>query len=982
MAHQGTTKRMEALALAAALIWLGAPAEAGAQVKFKPGDLILVVDHDRADLDQVMDAYGMAVHLANAGISVGWWIAREKLYEDIDFSVLTDDSPDPLTPDPDGTVEERTYMAGPFVIRDPNPGTGTYNEAWDEILFLQAQYGLFPIIHEILGEPETDRLNIAYLTFMPRVSYSANAGISDQEIAMAMIPGINVPSPGDTASPATVAGGGLFVGDADDPCGRLPRYDVYMQDHYDYDGDDPMHEPAAQEYDEFLRKGTTCIFECLSATIENRVHWLTEPDNVAVEGNNEDDHYTVEPDFADHPFAQTMGEIPIQGGAFRIWDAELNDFRDTAENIFYDAVNGDIGYMLGQVDGGKFFFAGGHRRQDVEDMRIILNALVYEIVSPQFRHAFHPPHFAMGVSEIKQVRILVRGGALATNVFITDTLEAGVDFIPGSVRFRAPGPTYSWDAASRTLAFDFGDVDPDTYRDGIIATYRVETLLDSEGEARLLSSVQAYDDPWTTGITFAGSFCESAEIKPDLRVEKTASQPYLRTGSNSLTLRITVTNTGTDVLRNVVVKDALPAGVTFVGPLETLGRGSADWGVTEADTLTWNAGWLVPGEGHIITFDVTLDAADTGDVMVNDGARVTAERSDGGAVEALSGDLVLPVFADTVHAAIFSLEPELVMTRGMPVMTFRAMNTGPNVSIDDNNYVELTFPDSWGSPENITVGGGWQWFWWKEDRILGFMREGGGVGWNTDAVLEFGFTADTPALPEVSRFHARATAEGEDMVLFLGEPEVVVVDTTDPDRDGDGLSDRDEAVAGSDPDNPDTDGDGIPDGIEVGPDPSNPVDTDDDGTPDFNDLDSDGDGIPDSTELLTDPDGDGIPSFRDTDSDDDGLEDDEETAMGTDPYDPDTDRDGLDDGDEITRGTNPLNPDSDCDGVFDGQEVMDGTNPLDEPGCGADSEFADWNPDGAADGADVTEDGTTGDGEGDGQLHVGGGGGCGCGIIR
>jgi hypothetical protein len=318
------------LALSCAL-----PGMAAAQtVKFSPGDLILVVDHDRADLQQVMDAYGMAVHLANTGIDVGWWIARDKLYEDIDFSAETDDAPDPATPGPDGTVSVRDYRAGPFVVKDPIPGTHSYNEAWDEILRLRDLYGLDPVIHEIRSEPETARLNIAFLTFMPRVAYSANAGIADQEIRMAKIPGIHVLSPGLPELPASVAGGGLFEGSIDDPCGRRPRYDVYMQDHYDYTRDDPSHPYAAAEYDEFLKKGTTCIFECLSATIDDRVHWLTNPDNVATEGTASDDHYTVEPDFADHPFAQTMGVIPIQGGAFRLWDADGNDFRDSSENIF------------------------------------------------------------------------------------------------------------------------------------------------------------------------------------------------------------------------------------------------------------------------------------------------------------------------------------------------------------------------------------------------------------------------------------------------------------------------------------------------------------------------------------------------------------------------------------------------------------------------------------------------------------------------
>jgi uncharacterized repeat protein (TIGR01451 family) len=638
--------------------------------------------------------------------------------------------------------------------------------------------------------------------------------------------------------------------------------------------------------------------------------------------------------------------------------------------------------MLGQVEGGKFFFAGGHRRNTVSDMRLILNALLYEIVSPQFWHEFHPRHFSAGVEERKQVRILVRGGALAQNVFITDTLESGVEFIPGSVHFRAAGPTYTWNPAAKTLSFAFGDVDPETASGKIIATYDVTTLLTTEGEARVLSSVQAYDDPWTHGITFSGSFCESAEIRPDLLVEKSSSVPYLRAGSNDITLRITVTNTGTDILRDAVVKDGLPAGVVFVGPIETIGRGTADWGTTEPSTLTWNAGWFIPGEGHSITFAVSATAPASGQFLLNDGALASATRSDGSTVEALSPDVTLPVVDAAAHTALFSITPSIVFTSDMPLLTFTATNTGPGVTVDQNNYIELQFPESWGSPADVVVPAGWQYYWWGQDRIVGFTRTGGGANWNTDQSFQFTFVATAPSLPEVSRFKARATGmDGRDMILLEGEAVVIVVDTTDVDSDGDGLSDIDEGIAGSDPHNPDTDGDGIPDGIEVGGDPHSPADTDDDGTPDFLDLDSDGDGLADSTELLGDPDDDGIPNFRDTDSDGDGLEDDEETALGTDPYDPDTDHDGLDDRDETIRGTNPLNPDSDCDGVSDGQEVSDGTDPLGGPGCGDD-----WSPD-SADGSDVAADGidvdgSAGDGDldggGDNDIHIGGGGGCGC----
>jgi len=88
-------------------------------------------------------------------------------------------------------------------------------------------------------------------------------------------------------------------------------------------------------------------------------------------------------------------------------------------------------------------------------------------------------------------------------------------------------------------------------------------------------------------------------------------------------------------------------------------------------------------------------------------------------------------------------------------------------------------------------------------------------------------------------------------------------------------------------------------------------------------VDSDGDGLTDADEdvLGTDP--------LDPDSDDDGLTDGDEVALGTDPLDADSDDDGLTDGDEVARGTSPSLPDSDSDGITDGDEVALGTDPLD-----------------------------------------------------
>ncbi|MEN9699866.1 MAG: hypothetical protein RLZZ301_1064 [Bacteroidota bacterium] len=100
------------------------------------------------------------------------------------------------------------------------------------------------------------------------------------------------------------------------------------------------------------------------------------------------------------------------------------------------------------------------------------------------------------------------------------------------------------------------------------------------------------------------------------------------------------------------------------------------------------------------------------------------------------------------------------------------------------------------------------------------------------------------------------------------------------DQDGDGLTNTQEGLAGTNPTNPDTDGDGQNDGTEVtnGSDPLNPCD-------------------PDDT----------LPGCQ-IDTDFDGLTDAQEATLGTNPNNADTDGDGINDGTEVTNGSNPLDP--------------------------------------------------------------------------
>ncbi len=205
---------------------------------------------------------------------------------------------------------------------------------------------------------------------------------------------------------------------------------------------------------------------------------------------------------------------------------------------------------------------------------------------------------------------------------------------------------------------------------------------------------------------------------------------------------------------------------------------------------------------------------------------------------------------------------------------------------------------------------------------------------------------------------------------------------TPQDLDGDGLSNSEEILYGTNPLDPDSDNDGILDGdepywnldidgdgvinaldldsdndllpdnvedrnlnglVDSGEMNSTDPDTDHDGlfdgSEDLNingirdsnesnplDSDSDNDGILDGNEpnWFEDTDGDGLINVIDPDSDDDKLLDGFELSIGADPLNPDTDNDGITDGIEYNRGLNVTDPDTDDDWLLDGEEAVIG----------------------------------------------------------
>lgn len=235
----------------------------------------------------------------------------------------------------------------------------------------------------------------------------------------------------------------------------------------------------------------------------------------------------------------------------------------------------------------------------------------------------------------------------------------------------------------------------------------------------------------------------------------------------------------------------------------------------------------------------------------------------------------------------------------------------------------------------------------------------GGIATNLIAKANTGYVFDHwtyttgPMASPITSDTNSITITGVESIVAVFVPDVPIVDS-----DGDGLSDANEAIAGTDPNNPDSDGDGENDNIEVGGNLASPLDTDGDGVIDAFEssiVDTDGDGV--SNELDPENTNPCVPNLNagPCDQDNDGLINSQEATLGTNPTNPDTDGDGINDGLENVNGTNPLDP-CDPDNTLPGCQIdTDGDGLLDaiEATLGTDPNNPDTDNDGLTDGAEV-----------------------------
>jgi uncharacterized repeat protein (TIGR01451 family) len=178
------------------------------------------------------------------------------------------------------------------------------------------------------------------------------------------------------------------------------------------------------------------------------------------------------------------------------------------------------------------------------------------------------------------------GPDAADNVFIVDSLPAGVSFVSAS-------------ASDGTVSFDGNAVTAElaTLASGASVTLTIVATVTQPGSmtnTATVSSASTTDPDLTDNIASATLVAPSA----DLSIQHTVHDPDPAVG-DTVSYFITVGNGPSSTATNVVVHDSLPAGVSFVSAAP--GAGTYD-----SATGVWTIGTLPPNEDAVLVIEAVV----------------------------------------------------------------------------------------------------------------------------------------------------------------------------------------------------------------------------------------------------------------------------------------------------------------------------------------------------------------------------------------
>jgi fimbrial isopeptide formation D2 family protein/uncharacterized repeat protein (TIGR01451 family) len=325
---------------------------------------------------------------------------------------------------------------------------------------------------------------------------------------------------------------------------------------------------------------------------------------------------------------------------------------------------GDPGSPTGERTGSggiNSYFAS-----DSATVNIGIPSLDKTLVAPQ-------QYYAIGETATYQVLVGMPVGTV-NNAIVTDTLAAGLVYVPGSLVVTLPpngsssnaplteaNPDFfTYDAGAGTLTFDFGTSSLLTAGNVVLTyTVQVDNVIGNQQSTTLPNSVEGqFDDPENPGATVTvGPVSTSVRVgEPDLEMSKSiVSGATGADAGDTVTWQVTIENTGTTTAFQTSWVDQLPDGLGNISnaSLTTAGTvylngtttpvASGDLVISTTtntdDTIGLPPLQLAPGGSVTIVYDsLVLNTVTPGQVLVNDTSATYTSLVDGGRDASDGGD--------------------------------------------------------------------------------------------------------------------------------------------------------------------------------------------------------------------------------------------------------------------------------------------------------------------------------------------------------
>lgn len=316
--------------------------------------------------------------------------------------------------------------------------------------------------------------------------------------------------------------------------------------------------------------------------------------------------------------------------------------------------------------------------------------------------ALNPTTLAFGGTVTYEITVtnLPTSPGDARGFTVTDTLPAGLTFVPGS--FNANGSGVVLNAVGQVLTFTGV---PLAVGDDV--TFSFDATISQTATIPLANSVEVapFDDGTSADIDLiAGNNTAVAPINPTRQVNLVVTKDdgiaagAFATPGQSITYSVTITNTGTSDAVNVNVIDTLPAGV--IGNSITVGGNQILDNNPDAGILSFVLPSVPTGAANAVTvlINANIGAAVTGPITNQ------VQISGGGVDDPITGNSaevttnLLPV----VDARITKTGPATATPGQQITYTLRVVNDGPSVAT--NVVVTDSLPAGLSSPV-ITLNG-------------------------------------------------------------------------------------------------------------------------------------------------------------------------------------------------------------------------------------------------------------------------------------